>query len=294
MIVEPEQLNLRDFAASKDRILAFEAEEVLDACQRCNWIAFDSTGRIILTDSGRRIAEAIAHGRSAEALRFQITSMVRTYDWVWAAALRHGREEAVRRMPEDARQCFAESRALESRWPRHLIAWWDELSKYQREIRSEEGMEVGRHAEELSFEYERLRTGTKPEWRALESSFNGYDILSRRSKTDTTPVRVEVKGTAVKMQDAAFWLTRHEWNTAKRSGDYVFHLWALGPQHTLSIVPFEHVEAHTPLDRNTGHWENVRIKYGPFFSGSYPRTTFKPTVRMRTPVPRRIVALSDV
>ena len=251
-------------------------------------LAFDQDGRILLTPTGLQIANSIAKKEAAGALRIQILSMIRAYNWVWTNALRYGRQEAVRRMPPDARQCFAESLALDSHWPKQLIRWWDELSKYQREVRTEENAEVGRHAEELSFEYERKRIGMRPDWRALESSFNGYDILSQKSNADATPLRIEVKGTAMKASDAEFWVTRHEWATATASGDYMFHLWSLGEVNSLSIVPFVDVESHIPLDRNKGRWENVKIKFGPFFSGKRKIVSFKSTSAMRTPVPKRI------
>jgi hypothetical protein len=287
-LVAKGQLHLADFPTGGFRIMAFDADIVLETCQKCDWIAFDQEGRIILTPIGAQIAEFIARNEAANALRIQIVSMVRTYNWDWTGALRNGRQEALRRMPEDARQCFAESLALKRNWPSQLIRWWDELSKYQREIRTEENAEVGRHAEELSFEYEKKRTGVRPDWRALESSFNGYDILSRKSKSDASPIRIEVKGTALKVADAEFWVTRHEWRTAAASGDYMFHLWSLRDNNTLSIVPFAEVEKHIPLDRNKGRWENVKIRFGPFFSNVRELVNLRSSPNMRTPIPKNI------
>ena len=267
-LVGNEDLRLSDFAKQRERILNIEAELAISVCQECNWIHFDPQGRIVLTDVGRDIAEHIAKKRSATALRVQIFSMVKTYSWSWTDALRHGRQEALRRMPEDARQCFEESRTLRSRWNQELIAWWSGLAQQQRGLRSDRMIEIGRRAEQLSFEYERKRIGRSPDWRALETTFDGYDILSQLTRMDDTPLRIEVKGTTQSISGALFFVTRNEWRTAKAAGNYVFHLWSLGPSNTLRIVPASSIEPHVPSDLGKGHWELFQLKLGIFFAGN--------------------------
>lgn len=142
----------------------------------------------------------------------------------------------------------------------------------------------------MSFEYEFIRTGRRPEWRGLETTFDGYDILSRVSKDDRTALRIEVKGTSVRPSSAEFSVTRNEWRTAV-SGNYVIHLWALDTKNVLSVVDFSRIEPHSPLDRSKGRWESFRVRFGLFFSNPRELIEFEPNRKLRTSVPRRLGSL---
>lgn len=270
--------------------MSVKADVILSTCQECNWIAFEKQGKIILTDVGQQINELLQKKRGAEAMRSQIASMVRTYNWKWTGSLHRGREDALRRMPEDAIQCFRECGALDPRWPKNLISWWTKLNSQQRNISADENFEVGQHAEELSFEYENGRVGKRPQWRSLESESDGYDILSQLSRKDRRPLRIEVKGTSVKTSNAEFSVTRNQWRKATRDGNYVFHLWALGQTNVLSIVNYTELEPHVPADRNKGTWQSFRIKFGYFFADARRLVDFQPTKNLRTPVPKKVQA----
>ncbi|MEX0806973.1 MAG: DUF3883 domain-containing protein [Candidatus Binatia bacterium] len=269
-------------------VRSVSTEVVLATCQECNWIAFDKRGRITLTETGREIGGRLSEEKNAEALQLQIVSMVRTYNWVWTAALPRGREDAFRRMPEDAKQCFRECNAMDRRWPKELIKLWDNFSKDQRRVQADENLEVGRRAEELSFEFERRRIGKRPEWRSLESESDGYDILSRQSRGSNDRLRIEVKGTSAAASSAEFSITRHQWETAKVSGDYVFHLWALGRKNILSIVTAAAIEPHVPTDRSKGKWQTFRVKFGLFFADARKLVDFAPMGTLRTSIPKRV------
>jgi hypothetical protein len=266
-LIQDAPLSIKDFATQGEQILHAQATEIISVAQECNWIFFDKLARIHLTPVGSEIAQHIAKGRRHLALRGQIYSMIRTYEWAWADSIRYGREEALKRMPEDAQQCFEESRMLSKRWTKELISWWDRLGQDRRVRIQERNGEVGRAAEELSYRFETARTGTRPIWRALESAFYGFDLLSRVSKNNTDLLRIEVKGTKLKASQASFTLTRHEWDTARRTGGYVFHLWTLEQPTRVAVVDYSLLEQHVPRDQGRGKWTNSNIPFGVFFSG---------------------------
>src|SRR6185312_12695907 len=93
VLVRNGDLKLSDFDG--ESVLSVKADEVLSTCQDCNWISFDRHGRIGLTDTGESIARLLIKNGSSEALRIQINSMVRKYNWIWTTALGRGREEAL-------------------------------------------------------------------------------------------------------------------------------------------------------------------------------------------------------
>src|SRR6266849_8976088 len=88
-LVAESDLELSHFSNARQEILSVRTDVVLATCQECNWIVFDKVGRIGLTEIGKSITKALASANAAAALRAQITSMVRVYNWTWTTALRY-------------------------------------------------------------------------------------------------------------------------------------------------------------------------------------------------------------
>src|SRR5262249_38882254 len=70
-------------------------------------------------------------------------------------------------------------------------------------------------------------------------NFVGYDVLSRLTSTDPTPLPIEVKGSERRPKEADFVITRNEFRTAQGSETYTFHLWYVSRPPQLFVVPFE-------------------------------------------------------
>lgn len=251
-------IDSRDFKASFLRFSVASAEEVLVVSQQCGWIAINTHGVIHPTDRGLEILEFTDY---TIQLRKQLLDMISIYQPTWAKRIPNGRAEARSSFPKDAEQCFHEAGLLND-WDDALIKWWDELAQAAKAKKSSELLEIGRKAERLSFEHELTRTGVKPKWQSLESNFSGYDILSRVSDGNETPLKIEVKGTTLPKKQAYFTITRNEWTTAQSSQYYCLHLWLLnGNPIDVIIIDRDDVAPHLPENKGNGSWETARIPF---------------------------------
>ena len=91
---------------------------------------------------------------------------------------------------------------------------------------------------------------------SIEDNTAGYDIQSFDPGTEGPVARlIEVKSTIA--SPLRFWLTRNEWETAKKFGAaYSFHIWDLqGPQ--LHERTANEILPHIPTDNERGRWANV-------------------------------------
>jgi hypothetical protein len=149
-------------------------------------------------------------------------------------------------------------------WQDELIEWWAAAGLLSRIRRSEKLSKTGRRAEQLSFEYESDRTGYPAERIYLDTNFAGFDVLSRLSKLDATPLPIEVKGSERRPKEADFVLTRNEFRAARGSSEYLVHLWHVGDIPQLFVVPFAEVNKHLPIDQGDGRWETARLPFAPF------------------------------
>lgn len=256
-MLDQKPIQVQDFQGSFDRYILADAEEVLKVCQQCSWITLNNEGYIYPTEHGKRLVG----GHYKVALRHQIRDMISVQQPAWSKRMRHGRAEVVGYLKEDVRQCFKEAGLFDD-WSPELIGWWDELSLAANSRRSSELLEVGRQAEKLSIGHESRRTGAQPKWQALESNFSGYDVLSRVSHEDSTPLKIEVKGTTLKRKEAQFYLTKNEWSVAEVSDYYKFHLWLLSssPPELIEVDRTE-ILCHLPSNNGNGQWESVRIPF---------------------------------
>jgi hypothetical protein len=233
---------------------------VLQTAQDCRWIRIESDGAIRLTERGsqlRQISEPYL------CLREQLYDAILADPPPWSRRIIQGRYEALQAMPDAARQCCADSALIDSTED-DVVEWWDRLSGSVRSLRSKVNHEAGRQAEKLTIEYERTRTGAEPLWQGFETNVAGYDVLSVVLPGDTAKLKIEVKGSRMGRNEASFFVTRNEWNTAKTSTAFSFHLWLVREKPELFVVPAEHVEPHIPRDHGQGRWESAQLYYRDF------------------------------
>jgi hypothetical protein len=136
---------------------------------------------------------------------------------------------------------------------------WDRVASQFRRLEELERIEIGRRGEQLSIKRERDRVGIEPEWVAFESNLVGYDLLSRVSAEDHTPLSIEVKATTRDIDHGYFYLTKNEWAVARFSQHYVFHLWSLGAVTHFTELSVDEVIPHIPVEQGSGTWETIRI-----------------------------------
>ncbi len=256
-LVSSKGISPKEFTDSFKTFTVAAAGEVLEMSQRCSWVALTLDGTLAVTERGKSVLGAPSR---ESALRVQIKHAIEIFQPAWAQRMRNGREEVKEYFPSDIKQCFKEADLLDD-WTDEMILWWDDLAQAARAKKNDELLQIGRKAERLSMEYESKRTGILPRWQSLESNFSGYDILSRVNGTDTTPLRIEVKGSSLSHKQAYVFITRNEWTVAKTIGNYKFHFWLIARNPPL-LIEKDHADiaTHIPTDQGGGEWQNVRIQ----------------------------------
>jgi|TARA_B100002003_G_C14126193_1_gene541640 hypothetical protein len=249
-----------DFERIGKRFVLASPSEVFSVSLRCNWVQLDGKGKCILTFRGEEILDQTS---TVLMLRNQLQDIIEVYQPPWAMKIRNGRSEVKRFLPEPTEQIFKEANLL-AEWTDEIIEWWDIIAQQVRMQKSSEKLHVGRFAERLSFQYEQMRTGKKPHWQSIESNFSGFDILSVIATEDFRKVQIEVKGSELSLKEAGFFVTRNEWNTAKNSEFYRFHLWVLKGNTRLIELDSSDVQPHIPNNCGVGNWEQVRIPFSVF------------------------------
>lgn len=250
-------IEIEEFKGAFSKFSLARPEDILQVSLKCNWIDFHPDGICRVTRQGKLLLEEDV---PEKVLRMQICDLIHAEEPPWAAKIPHGRQEALKALPEEATQCFKEAGLLKG-WDDDIIDWWDKLSVATRSHKSINLLITGRTAERLTMEHEEKRTGIPPHWQSIESNFSGYDILSRVSEEDSTPRKIEVKGTILSKKEAYFTVSHNEWQTAQKSEDYRFHLWCLKGSPVLMDVSAEEVGQHIPENKGDGKWETARIFY---------------------------------
>ena len=130
--------------------------------------------------------------------------------------------------------------------------------------RTQVNLDVGRAAERLSIAYERERTGQEPIWQAIETNVAGFDVLSIIDASTRLKLKIEVKGSRMNKNEASFFVTRNEWNTAIKSTAFQFHLWLVRENAKLFVVAVPEMERHIPSDSGAGRWETAQLFFRDF------------------------------
>lgn len=259
-IVEDGGMALEQFHASFAMIDAADASFVLEAAQKCHWLRLAEDGVLRLTERGTFLRSL---SKPTEYLREQLHDLLLADPPPWSRKMIQGRQEAIHAMPDEALQCFKDCALIESTED-DVVDWWDRTSGGVRSARSRLGHEIGRRAEKLSLAYERVRTGAEPVWQAIETNVSGFDVLSVVDSSDQAKLKIEVKGSGMRKSEAPFFVTRNEWNTARRSVAYDFHLWLLQEQPKLFVVPAADIAAHIPANQGSGSWETAQLFFRDF------------------------------
>lgn len=249
-----------NFAASFAKIDVADSKLVLATAQKCRWLHVTESGELKLTDRG-----AYLHSMSDAqlCLREQLFDVIVADPPPWSRRMIQGRFEALKAMPDDARQCFDDC-ALTAGTTDDVVDWWDRATGSLRTERSKLMLLVGREAERLSIRFERSRTGKEPLWQGIETAVAGFDVLSFIDSDSPKRLKIEVKGSSQRKGDASFHVTRNEWNTATTSTEFHFHLWLVRDEPKLFVVPASDLTPHIPLDQGSGHWTGAELFYRDF------------------------------
>jgi hypothetical protein len=265
-IIDSGGVDTANFAASFAKIGVADAKVVLATAQSCRWLRITEDGSINLTERGQHLRSLTV---AEVCLREQLFDVLMSAPPSWSRKMIQGRFEALQAMPEDARQCFDDC-GLTERVDDETVAWWDHATGSLRSERSRVLNIIGRKAEKLSIQFEKKRTGKEPIWQGLETAVAGFDVLSFVDASTAKRLKIEVKGSSMNKNDASFFVTRNEWNTAAKSSEFHFHLWLVREAPKLFVVPAPDVKPHIPQDIGSGRWTGAELFFRDF--GAFEQT----------------------
>ena len=246
-----------DFEARLPQLAPLPFADVLTTVEKCRWAAFSHDAPVQLTPAGLAIASAPDY---KSALRLQLRDLLETDPPPWAGLLRRGRRDLARFAQPDAVQCFKDAGLLDDA-DEAVALWWDEVARPLWNAAEQRRLEIGRKGEWLSFRHEEARIGRKPRWVALDNNGAGYDLLSSVDAGSTNDLPIEVKASDLHFEAAAFFLTRHEWETLVLTNHARIHLWTFDPAPRLFVIGVDDIKHHIPADCGSGEWQNVRIMF---------------------------------
>lgn len=234
---------------------------IYEAAIGLQWLEVNADGLLGPTARGER---ALSQADDRVRLRSMLVDYIDLQRPAWLQLAPAGRRETLLQAPPGIRQIFVEA-GLAYGEDDQTVAFWDGLAARARGVRDAAMSEVGRRGERLTIAHELMRTGFRPKWIALESSTDGYDVLSRLSGTDSRRLTIEVKASERPLPYAVFHLTRNEWETAETALCHRFHLWELStPEPRLASLVIDDVRGHVPANQGQGSWEAVTIPFGAF------------------------------
>ncbi|MFK4561895.1 hypothetical protein ABIF94_002494 [Bradyrhizobium ottawaense] len=177
---------------------------------------------------------------------------------IWMKIIPLGRQKFVQKLDRDAASCFRCARLLDEPPSDEVVDWWDRLQSMGRRLADQARLEQGREAERLSLLHEEARLkalgiSRSPRWMSIEDNTVGYDILSYDPGAIEPVARlIEVKSFR---KSGRFFLSRNEWETAKKFGDvYSFHIWDVDSKQ-LSLKSVDEVNRSIPTDNPGGQWD---------------------------------------
>ncbi|WP_333997303.1 protein NO VEIN domain-containing protein [Burkholderia cepacia] len=260
-IVAEHRIQLVRLSSEVPRFETLRTEDLLDVCQRLNWIRADNVGDAVLTPAGDCI---ITLSSERQRLRQAVIHYVQIERPDWLQLSIDGRARCMKFGPTGIIQTISEAYLAEG-YDSEVIAFWDLLAAIARGQRSAALNTIGRRGERLSLDFEKQRTGQEPAWRSIESNSDGYDVLSVVSATNQARMQIEVKASTIGIRGMAH-ITRNEWDQTELMPHHTLHFWDLHEEirPKLAIVARTEVAAHVPNDGTLGRWTECEIPFSAF------------------------------
>ena len=234
--------------------------DVVDTIRACGWI--EVIGKNAKLSS---IGIKIAQDFDISIKRIMIGDYIKSSKDSWISLIPRGRKECIPYLPPDVLASIKNAGLLLNPVTDDIVLWWDQQAQSIRKEEYLAMLDIGRIGEKLTIEYERRRTSSIPAWKSIESNIAGYDVLSISEKGSTIRLPIEVKTSGKPMEIADAYITRHEWDVAIESTNYLFHFWQInGNEKKLAILEVSEILPNIPSDLGKGAWQNVTIPFHSF------------------------------
>lgn len=194
------------------RVSDIDVDDLTDMLLYCGLLVRCSEN-LMLSKSGEKVLESIKNNYE-NTIRIMLSEYILYIEPVWSKRIPFGRFESTTFMTKDEKSCFYEAGLLCDEPPYDVILWWDQMSELIRKNVDISKTKIGRIGEQYTLEYEKERVGEKPIWKSIDSNLLGYDVMSRVSKEDNTPLLIEVKTSMEDIEHAYFHISANEWRVA--------------------------------------------------------------------------------
>lgn len=254
-------LQLSHVASQLPRHRTFRNEDLLELSVRLEWVRARDDGVAVLSPRGEVILETPTVSLK---LRRALIDYVEIEKPQWTALVLDGRARFMTFAPVEFRQTVAEAYLAEG-YDADVVAFWDLLAQIARGERAAALSQIGRRGERLTMDFEKLRTGRDPVWRAIESNSDGYDVMSVVAADNLAKRPIEVKASMQGMSGTAH-LTRNEWEQTELIRNHMFHFWDLSVdgRPLIAVLDRAEVAVHIPADTGSGKWKEVEIPFAVF------------------------------
>ncbi len=173
-MVAKRDLELTVLSHSLPKVELLPTRDIIEFAVALGWVVSDADGKARLSQSGSQfLAQRLTPSRFRQCLLDYVSILKPP----WAQLAWRGREETLRLLAPEVRQCFAEA-GLDRSLEVDVVDWWDALAVRARGLVSSLLNQIGRRGERMSLEFEHSRTKRAPRWHSVESNLSGYDILS--------------------------------------------------------------------------------------------------------------------
>jgi len=231
--------------------------DVVDTIKACKWIEIIGDA-VKLTSRGIQIAQNF----DIEIRRLMIGDYIKYSNDSWISIVPRGRKECSPYLPPDVLACINKAGLLIVPVTDEIVLWWDQQAQSVRKEQELYTLEIGRIGEKLTIDYEKRRTKKNPIWKSIESNLAGYDVLSIIEEGSTIKLTIEVKTSEKPIEAAYAYITRHEWDVAIDSSNYLFHFWHIeGNLKKLAVLDVMEIKPNIPNDEGDGEWQKVTIPF---------------------------------
>lgn len=257
-------------------------EDGFDLAEVCGFIVKENQC-IKIKDSGKKIVALWNKDEpNLMVIRKIIFSLIIKLLPPWTAFINMPIPQILESIPGNWFEVLGQADVIHFPLSSEAVQWWEELRDALEKIEEDIRKSTGKIGEKLTIEYEkkRLHKDNCPhliegiKWMARISDKYGYDIQSYfgflhfYNNKQENILMIEVKSSTYDSDDFRFFLTRTEWETAKKnSKSYLFYLWRgvnSGKKEVKPEGPFvfsvDFIRKYIPINQHKdGRWEKCRI-----------------------------------
>lgn len=250
--------NLKDILSNQS-FQSSDMQNVIDLCLDCNVIYIDKKSNIFINTRGKHIIllKGSTNKKYIELLKLYL--LTQNPSWIFEIYKGIQATKMSLSVPESFKDMFKTFNLFDIT-NKSSVHWWDSIKNIRRNYEESRLTRIGREGEFLIIDFEKQRTGAKPEHISIDDDEAGYDIKSIKSKKNQSDLLIEVKNTT--QREIRFFISRNEYNTClmNKNSYKIYLLHSLKDNKVLYIFDYKLLSKHVSKNIGKGKFESVQIK----------------------------------